>query len=55
MEHHSLYTGSVRGTWKEGSHTEVSKRHLIKGSRNGAFVFKEVPQWESKGGHGQYV
>jgi hypothetical protein len=28
MEHLSLYRGSVRGTWREGSHTEDSERQI---------------------------
>jgi hypothetical protein len=28
MEHLSLYGGSVRGTWREGSCTEDSERHV---------------------------
>jgi len=34
----SLYTGSVRETWREGSYTEDSERHVIEGSGNGAFI-----------------
>jgi len=49
MEHLSLYGGSVRGTWKEGLYNENSKRCVIQGSRNGAFVFIWVPQWEPIG------
>jgi hypothetical protein len=44
MEHHSLYGISLRGTCKEGSYNEDSERHVIQGSRNGAFVFIGVPQ-----------
>jgi hypothetical protein len=42
-KHLSLYSGSVRGTWWEGSHTEDSKRHVIKGSGKGAFLFTVAP------------
>jgi hypothetical protein len=42
-EHLSLYTGSVRGTWREGSHTEDSKTHVIEGSGKGAFLFTGAP------------
>jgi hypothetical protein len=42
-EHLSLYRGSVRGTWREGSHTEESKRHVIEDSEKGAFLFKGAP------------
>jgi hypothetical protein len=49
MEHHSLYGGSVRGTWKEGMYNEDSKRHVIQGSRNGDFIFIGVPQQELTG------
>jgi hypothetical protein len=38
-EHLSLYRSSVRGTWREGSHTEDSKRHVIEGSGKDAFLF----------------
>jgi hypothetical protein len=43
MEHFSLYRGSVRGTWMGGSCTEDSKRHVIEGSGNGAFLFIGAP------------
>jgi hypothetical protein len=33
-QHLSLYTGSVKGTWKEGSYTEDSERYVIEGSVN---------------------
>ena len=36
MEHLSLYRGSVRETWKEGSHSGDSERRVIKGSGNSA-------------------
>jgi hypothetical protein len=42
-EHLSLYRGSMRGTWREGSHTEDSKTHVIEGSRKGAFLFTGAP------------
>jgi hypothetical protein len=29
----------VRGSWRKGSHTEDSKRHVIEGSGKGAFLF----------------
>jgi hypothetical protein len=38
-EHLSFDSGSVRGTWWEGSHTEDSKRYVIEGSGKGAFLF----------------
>jgi hypothetical protein len=38
-EHLSLHRGSVRGTWREGSHTEDSKTCVIEGSGKGAFLF----------------
>jgi hypothetical protein len=37
MEHLSPYEGPVRGTWREGSYTEDSKRPVIEGPGNGAF------------------
>jgi len=33
-----------RGTWKEGTYNEESKRHVIQGFRNRAFAFIGVPQ-----------
>jgi hypothetical protein len=48
-EHLSLYRGCVRGTWREGSHTEDSKRHVIEGSGKGAFLFTGSPKGEPKG------
>jgi len=39
MEHTSPYTGSVRGTWREGSHSEDSERHVMEGSGKVAFHF----------------
>jgi hypothetical protein len=39
MEHLSLYRGSMRGTWREGTCTEDSKRYVIEGSGNRAFLF----------------
>jgi hypothetical protein len=38
IEHHSPYRGYVRGNWREGSYTEDSERHVIKGTGNGALV-----------------
>jgi hypothetical protein len=38
MEHLSPFRGSVRGTWREGSYTEGSERHVMEGSGNGAFL-----------------
>jgi hypothetical protein len=35
MGHLWLYRGFMRGTWREGCCTEVSKRHVIKGSGKG--------------------
>jgi hypothetical protein len=44
-EHLALYSGPVRGTWREGSHIEDSKTHviLIQGSGKGAFLFTGAP------------
>jgi hypothetical protein len=47
-EHLSLYRGSVRGNWREGSHTEDSKRPVIEGSGKGAFLFTGDPEEEPK-------
>jgi len=33
----SLNESSVRGTWREGSYTEDSERHVIESSEKGAF------------------
>jgi hypothetical protein len=42
--HLSLYRGSMRGTWREGSHTEdFKRRHVIEGSGKGAFLFTGAP------------
>jgi hypothetical protein len=41
-EHLSLYRGSVRGTWREGSLTEDLKRRVIEGSGKGEF-FRGAP------------
>jgi hypothetical protein len=49
MESLSPYRGSVRGTWREGSYTEESTRHLIEGSVNGAFLFAQASYRELKG------
>ena len=38
-----LYRGSVRGTWREGSHTEDSERHVIEGSGKEHFFFTGAP------------
>jgi hypothetical protein len=43
MKHLSLCRGFVTGTWREGSHTEDSKTHVIEGSGKGAFIFTGVP------------
>jgi hypothetical protein len=48
-EHLSLYRGSVRETWREGSHTKDSKTLVIEGSRKGAFLFVGASQGEPKG------
>jgi hypothetical protein len=40
---HPLYRGPMRGTWREGSYTEDSERHVIEGSGNGAFLFIWAP------------
>jgi len=37
MERLYPYRGSVRGTWREGSYTEDSVRHVMEGAGNGAF------------------
>jgi hypothetical protein len=39
----SLYTDSMRETWRSGSHTEDSKRHVIEGSGKGTFLFTGAP------------
>jgi hypothetical protein len=39
VEHFSLYKGSIRGTWREGTYTEDSERHVLEGSSIGAFVY----------------
>jgi hypothetical protein len=58
-KHLSLYRGSVRGIWREGSHTEDSKRHIVEGSGKGAFLFTGLHKGNrkvfSKGGLVQYV
>jgi hypothetical protein len=36
MEHLFLYTGCVRGSWREGSYNEDSEVHVMEGSENGA-------------------
>jgi len=36
MEHLILYTGSIRGTWKEGPYTEDSGNLVMEGSGNRA-------------------
>jgi hypothetical protein len=41
MEHLSPYTGSVWGTWREGSYTEGSERHVMESSENGAFNIQD--------------
>jgi len=38
MERLSPYRSSMMGTWREGSYTENSRKHLIEGSENGAFL-----------------
>jgi hypothetical protein len=38
MEHHSPYRGYVRGTWREGSYTEDSERHVTERSGNEALL-----------------
>jgi hypothetical protein len=38
----------VRGTWREGSHTEDSERWISKGSGKRAFPFAGTPQREPK-------
>jgi hypothetical protein len=38
-EHLSLCRSSVRGTRREGSHTDDSETHVSEGSGNGAFLF----------------
>jgi len=40
MEQLSLYTGSVRGTWKEGCNIEESERHTMEGSGKAAFLLQ---------------
>ena len=36
MEHPILFTGSVRGAWKEDSYTEDSEKLVMEGSGNTA-------------------
>jgi len=38
MEHLSLYIGFARKTWREGSYTEDSERHVMEGFGNGPFI-----------------
>jgi hypothetical protein len=38
MEHLSPYSGSVRETWREGSCTEDSERHILEVSGKGEFL-----------------
>ena len=40
MEHLSIYTDFVRGTWRKGSNTEDSERYVMEGSGNGAFLLQ---------------
>jgi hypothetical protein len=40
MEHLSSYSGSVKGTWREGSFTEDSERHVLEGSGKGALLLQ---------------
>jgi hypothetical protein len=42
----SVYTDSMRGTWREGSHTEDSVRHVSEGSENRAFLLTGAPREE---------
>jgi hypothetical protein len=34
------YRGSVRGTWRWGSHSEDAEGHVLEGSGNGAFLLE---------------
>jgi hypothetical protein len=43
QKHLSLYRGSMRGTWREDSNTEDSKRHVIEGSGKEAVLFTGAP------------
>jgi hypothetical protein len=58
-EHLSLYKDSVRGTWREGSHTEDSKRHVIEHWKRSIsflqWLHKGNRKVFSKGGLCQYV
>jgi len=47
MECFSPHRGSVRGTWREGSYTEDSVRHVREGTGNGAFLYR-APYSEPK-------
>ena len=39
--HPSLYRGSVRGGWREGSYSEDSERHVMEGRGNGAIFLQD--------------
>jgi hypothetical protein len=41
MEHLSLFRGSSTGTWREDSHTEDSKRHVMEGTETVHFFYKD--------------
>jgi hypothetical protein len=42
-ENLSLYRGTVRGTWRVGSHIEDSGRHVSEGTGNRVFLFTGAP------------
>jgi hypothetical protein len=41
MGHSSLYSGSVKGGWREGSYNEDSARHVMEGSGNGSILLQD--------------
>jgi hypothetical protein len=47
-EHLSLYRGSLRGHWREGSHTEDSKTIVIEGSTKQAFFLQGLHKGNRK-------
>jgi hypothetical protein len=38
MEHLSPYSGSVRGSWRNGSGVDGPDRHILEGSGKGALL-----------------
>jgi hypothetical protein len=43
MEHLSLYRGSVRRTWTEGSYAQALQGHVIEGHGNKTLPFIGAP------------